>query len=172
MSNPPPSPLGHIAAVVYPSGTDPSPVLADAVRTLQARQVQVAGVIERNVGPCDMVLEILPGGDRIGISQDLGSSATGCRLDTTALADAAAQVGAAIRNAPGLVVFNKFGAREAAGEGLRAEMAEAAVAGTPILTAVKDSLLEEWTAFLGGKSVLLPCSSDAVLEWWQELARG
>lgn len=50
-------------------------------------------------------------------------------------------------------------------------MAEAALADLPVLTAVKDSLVEEWTAFLGDEGIRLDCSVDGVLDWWKTLGR-
>lgn len=117
-----------------------------------------------------MELELLPSGRRLPISQNLGSGASGCRLDTVALAEAASIMRRAIDASPQLVVFNKFGAQEAAGRGLRDEMTAAAVGGLPVLTAVSAALLNEWSDFTGGGAVQLPCSVDAALAWWDALA--
>lgn len=155
-----------IAALVYGPDVDPGPVLAEVVRALRARGVALAGAIEHNNGPCSMTLEILPSGLRMPISQDLGSGATGCRLDSAALAEAASLVRREIDASPALAVFNKFGGQEVAGEGLRDEMTAAAIAGVPVLTAVGERFLPVWLAFTGGDSVQLPCSAQAALEWW------
>lgn len=159
-----------IAALVYQPGTDPSPVLEKVVRALQQRGVALAGAIQHSDGPCSMELELLPSGRRLPISQNLGSGASGCRLDTVALAEAASIMRRAIDASPQLVVFNKFGAQEAAGRGLRDEMTAAAVGGLPVLTAVSAALLNEWSDFTGGGAVQLPCSVDAALAWWDALA--
>jgi hypothetical protein len=165
-----------IAALVYGPGVDPSPVLVEIVRALQKRGVALAGAIQHSAGPCSMSLEILPSGVRIPISQALGSGATGCRLDSAALAEAASMVRRTIDAAtttdpaPSLVVFNKFGAQEADGSGLYDEMAAAMIAGMPVLTAVNEALLPQWTAFTGGEFAQLDCAAKAALAWWDGIA--
>lgn len=158
-----------VAALVYGSGVDPAPALQEVVRVLRQRGVALAGAIQYGDGSCSMTLELLPSGLRMPISQDLGSGASGCRLDSVALAETASLVRQAIDAAPALAVFNKFGAQEAAGGGLRNEMATAATAGVPVLTAVRENLLPQWSAFTGGDSVQLACSADAALGWWDTL---
>lgn len=158
-----------IAALIYGDGIDPAPVLADVVAQLRERDVALAGVIQHGDSSCAMTLELLSSGERYSISQNLGSGSRGCRLDSTALADTASLVRQAIDASPALAVFNKFGSQEAAGKGLSDEMAAAATAGLPILTAVRDSLLDQWSAFTGGEYARLDCSTRAALAWWDGL---
>lgn len=158
-----------IAALVYHANVDPAHVLREATAALRERGVALAGVIERGGGSCGMTLELLPSGVQLSISQDLGSGAAGCRLDTAALAEAAGMVRQALQGSPALVVFSKFGKQEADGRGLHEEMAAAALSGVPVLTAVKEGLLDRWSAFTGGQFVALPCSVEAVLAWWEGL---
>jgi hypothetical protein len=160
-----------IAALIYRDGIDPAPVLAEVVAQLRKRDVALAGVIQHGDGSCAMTLELLSSGERVPISQDLGSGSRGCRLDSTALAATASLVRQAIDTSPALAVFNKFGSQEAAGKGLCDEMAVAATAGLPILTTVRDSLLDQWSAFTGGECALLDCSTEAALNWWDGLAK-
>lgn len=159
----------RIAAFIYCSGSDPSVVLSEAAHELIGRGLKLAGAVQHSNGPCSMELEILPSGRRISISQSLGSGATGCRLDSGALAEAASIVRRSIASSPDLMVFNKFGTQEAAGSGMCDEMAEAVMAGIPVVTAVNESLLEQWTAFTGGEFTVLPCTSASVLDWWTAL---
>lgn len=158
-----------LAAIVY-DGADPAPVLAEVVARLQKRGVALAGAIQHGDASCAMTLELLPAGRHITISQNLGSGAGACRLDPAALAEVASAVRQAIDASPALAVFNKFGAQEAAGRGLHAEMAAAAASGVPVLTTVRDNLLEQWSVFTGGEFVPLACSADEVLAWWDALA--
>lgn len=157
-----------IAALVYGPEIDTTPILAEVVRTLRARGVALAGAIQHNDGSCAMALEILPSGIRMPISQTLGGGSKGCRLDSGALSEAAGLIRRSIESSPQLVLFNKFGAQEAAGSGLRDEMAAAAVSGIPLLTAVSASLVAEWSAFTGGADVQLACSAEAALAWWDD----
>lgn len=159
-----------VAALIYADGIDPAPVLADVVAQLRKQGVALAGAIQHGDSNCAMTLELLPSGRHIPISQNLGSGARGCRLDSAALAETASLVLQSIDASPALAVFNKFGSQEAAGNGLRDEMAAAAAAGLPVLTAVRDSLLDQWSAFTGGEYAPLACSTEAAMTWWDGLA--
>lgn len=161
-----------IAAIIYSPDIDPSPVLASVAATLGERGVRVAGVVQHDLGSgetCGMELELLPSGVRMPMSQTLGEGSTGCRLDPAAMADAAAQVRAAIDTGPQLMVFNKFATQEVSGGGLRDEMAAAVLTGIPLLTAVAARYVDEWHAFTGGESTLLPCTEHAAVAWWDTL---
>ena len=165
------SPL-PIAAAIYAPDTDPSTVLAALAATLRDRGVRVAGVVQHDLGAgamCAMELEILPSGMRLPMTQNLGTGASGCRLDPAALAAAAAQVQAALDTGPQLAVFNKFATQEVAGEGFRDEMAAAVLAGIPLLTTVAARYIDEWQDFTGGDSTLLACTPDAMIAWWDAL---
>lgn len=161
-----------IAALIYGLDTDPGPVLAETARTLRARGVALAGAIELATGSCAMELELLPSARRIAISQELGSGASGCRLDTAALAEAASMVRQAISGAPSLVIFNKFGTQEAEGGGLHGEIAAAVTAGLPVLIPVAQRFLPQWTEFTGGEFTALSCEPDAALSWWDSISNG
>jgi molybdate transport system ATP-binding protein len=63
---------------------------------------------------------------------------------------------------------NKFSKQEAGGGGLRAEIADAVVAGLPILTAVSDKCYDDWIAFTGGYGTTLACERRVVDDWWRE----
>jgi len=136
---------------------------------LRQRGVMVGGAIQHGDVGCAMTLELLPSGVRVPISQNLGTGASGCRLDSVALAEAASLVRKAIDASPALAVFNKFGGQEAAGSGMHAEMVAAVTAGIPLLTAVRDTLLTQWQEFTGGQSAPLPCTAAAALAWWDAL---
>ncbi|OWW20324.1 DUF2478 domain-containing protein [Noviherbaspirillum denitrificans] len=159
-----------IAAFVYRRHEEASPLLAEVVRQLRLRGVALAGAIQHNEGQGKMLLELLPLERRMTISQPLAVAGT-CKLDTYALADAAALVRQAIDAGPQLAIINKFGAQEAAGAGLCAEMAAAVLSGIPLLTAVSETVLSQWTAFTGGCDVRLAHAPEAALAWWDGLQR-
>jgi thiamine monophosphate kinase len=144
--------------------------MAETARQLRARGVALAGVIQHGGSECSMALELLPSGTRMPISQNLGNGALACKLDTAAMAEAASIVRKAIDGSPALAIFNKFGSQEAAGAGLRDEMIAARAAGIPVLTAVKENLVEQWAAFTGSDHALLACTPEAALAWWDGLA--
>jgi len=162
-----------IAALIYSTDTNPSPVLVEVTRALQAQGVALVGAIQHDLGPketCGMELEVLPAGRRLPMSQDLGPGSNACRLDPAAMAEASALVRSTIDGGtPALAIFNKFGAQEVAGEGLRDEMVATVMAGIPMITAVAERFVEDWTAFTGGEANLLPCTVDDALAWWAAL---
>ena len=161
-----------IAALVYSAEQNPSPLLAEVARQLSARGVSLVGAVQHDLGPketCGMEFEMLPSGTRMALSQDLGPGSNACRLDPAAMAEASALVQQAIDAGAQLAIFNKFGAQEVAGEGLRDEMAAAVMAGIPLLTAVAERFTDDWTAFTGGASALLPCTVEDALRWWETL---
>lgn len=161
-----------IAAVIYPADYNPSPLLAEFAEALKADGVRLVGAVQYDNGPmetCGIEFEVLPTGQRMGLSQDLGSGSNACRLDPNAMADAAALIKQGINEGAQLAIFNKFGAQEAGGDGLRAEMIDAVVAGIPLITAVPERFTSEWTEFTGGESTALPMNADALLEWWKAL---
>jgi hypothetical protein len=162
-----------IAALVYATDTNPSPVLVEVARILKSRGVGLVGAIQHDLGPketCGMELELLPSGERLPMSQDLGPGSNACRLDPAAMAEAGAQVRKAIEaGQPELAIFNKFGTQEVAGEGLRDEMVATVMAGIPLLTAVAERFGDDWAAFTGGETSLIPCTVEDALAWWSAL---
>ena len=93
-----------------------------------------------------------------------------CKLDAAGLAEAAVAVTRAIAADVDLIVINKFSKQEAAGEGLRDELADAIAAGIPVLTAVPEKCLDAWTDFSGGIGTSLLCERDVIAGWWQDLS--
>jgi hypothetical protein len=164
-----------IAAVVYPPTFDIGFFMRTVAAALAARGVRVGGVVQHDTrpdpaAPCMMELEDLESGARFALTQNLGTGSVACRLDTGALAQAAMAARTAIDGRAELILFNKFGALEAAGGGLRAEMGLAAAHGIPVLTAVAERLVADWQRFTGDPATVLPAELDAVLAWWQAVA--
>jgi hypothetical protein len=69
-----------------------------------------------------------------------------------------------------LVIVNKFSKQEAAGGGLRAEIADAVAAGRPLLTAVPDKCYDAWAYFTGSFGTTLLCERRIVEDWWREMS--
>ncbi len=112
-----------------------------------------------------MHLEDLSSGERIKISQDLGCAAGACALDHAQLVRAGRFITQALARPVDLVVVNKFGKLEAAGEGLRAELIEAMEAGIPLLTTVKPAVVDAWKDFVGEYGTLLRADHADVIAW-------
>jgi molybdate transport system ATP-binding protein len=168
--------LMKLAAIIYRSGEDDVDSLLANFAVDQIREGhRVGGIVQHNAdGPCGprdlMQLIDLMNGRAIPICQSLGKGAMSCRLDAAGVAEAAVAVSRAIAQDVELIIVNKFSKQEAAGGGLRAEIADAVVAGLPILTAVPDKYYHAWIAFTGGFGTTLACEHRVVEEWWREMS--
>lgn len=159
-----------IAAVVFGQDAEVDAVMAEAVATLRRRGIAIAGLLQQlgcRVASCsrEMWLEDAATGARRRIDRPRGGDAAGCVLDPDALAAASCELRDAIARGCDLVVFNRFGKSEAAGGGLRAEIAQATLSGTPLLIAVRDDMLDAWDAFVGGPWTRLEPDPAALLDW-------
>lgn len=139
-------------------------VLSALAVHLQAAGYRLAGLVQTNVARpgrcrCDMVLRDLASGRELGISQDLGDGARGCRLDHGALATAAGWVEGSISPDIDVLVLNKFGRREAEGAGLRAAIAAAVELDIPVMVGLAPEYREAWHVFCGGAGEVLPVAS-------------
>lgn len=168
--------LLKLAAIIYRSGEDDVDVLiASFAADLIREGHRIGGVVQYNgrngCGPHDLMTLIdLMTGRALPICQTLGPGAQSCKLDPSGLADAAVSVSRAIAENVELVIVNKFSKQEAAGGGLRAEIADAVVAGLPILTAVSDKCYDAWIQFTGGFGTTLACERRVVDAWWREMS--
>ena len=146
-------------------------LLADVARALLAQGMAVAGVVQENVekpqgGPCDMVLHVLMRDHTVAISQDLGPYSKGCRLDASALEEAAGLVEQAMADTePALLIVNKFGKQEAEGRGFRPLIGEALGRGIPVLVAVGEQNREAFDAFAGDIGENIAAEPSAVMGW-------
>lgn len=159
-----------IAAVVYHADSTVDSLLSDVANRLRSLGIRLGGVVQHNRGECAlpgfaMELEDLATGRIIPISEDRGAGAHACRLDACGLAEGAAALTACLATAPALVLVNKFGRQEATGGGLRNEMAEAVLAGVPLLTAVRTDLVGAWRDFAGDDWDRLPPDAGTILRW-------
>ena len=113
-----------LAYTMAPGRGDTDLILAGLAAGLGARGIRCCGTVQMNTerpdaGPCDMDVLVLPDGPVVRISQNLGVNARGCRLDTSALETAVAQVAARLDERTDLLIINKFGRHEAEGRGFR-----------------------------------------------------
>ncbi len=160
-----------IAALPYSEGAYPDRLLEAFVRGLQHRRFHVAGVIQhdltrRDRSRCDMRLEDLATGMLIGLSQDRGPGARGCRIDQSGLAEAAVLIARALEaGRTDLLVINKFGKIESEGGGLREVIAEAAALGIPVIVGVPLRNLDAWHAFAGLLAEAIAPQRQALERW-------
>jgi molybdate transport system ATP-binding protein len=165
----------HLAAILYRPEDDVDALLADFASALTRTGARVGGVVQRNLkddsGRSNGMLVIdLMNGQEISICQPLGRSATACKLDPAGLAEASFAISRAIADDADLIIVNKFSKQEASGHGLRSELADAIMAGGPVLTAVPEKCLDAWTQFTGDHGTTLLCAPHVVHEWWREVS--
>jgi glycosyltransferase involved in cell wall biosynthesis len=112
-----------------------------------------------------MDVQVLPDGPVLRISQDLGPSARGCRLDPTALETAVGLVAASLAGGADVLIINKFGKHEAEGRGFRAVIAEALALGIPVIVGVNGLNLASFEEFAGGLASRLPPDCETLAAW-------
>ncbi len=158
-----------ITALVYAETALADQALRRIVRQSEAAGHRLAGVIQRDTpragrSGCDMTLEELSTGITIGISQDRGPHARGCRLDLGEMTKAIQLASTALRASPDLLVLNKFGKTEVEGGGFRGLIAEAIEQGVPVLIAVPYRNIDPWRAFVGnlGREIHLTSLDEAL----------
>jgi nucleoside-triphosphatase THEP1 len=167
----------RLAAVPYDNdgGARLDDVLAEAVRILKGGGVRLAGSIQRkepapNRTRCSIVLEDLASGRRILVSEDRGPHARGCRLNASALEEAAVLATSSIEDGAGLVIINRFAKQETEGRGFRQAIEAAVLRERPVLVGVSETNRASWEAFAGSESEYVPCSIDAVVTWCRGVA--
>jgi hypothetical protein len=160
----------NLAYTMAPGRGDTDLVLGKLARELAARGLRCYGTVQINSerpdsGPCDMDVLVLPNGPVLRISQDLGPSARGCRLDPTALETAVGLVSASLAEGADVLIINKFGKHEAEGRGFRAVIADALALGIPVVAGVNGFNLAAFEEFAGGMATGLQPDVKALSDW-------
>jgi len=160
----------HIASTVAPGRGDTDLLLHRVSQELTRRGLRVCGTVQINTeratsGPCDMDVKVLPDGPIIRISQDLGTSSKGCRLDSGALETAVANVAAELARGADVLIVNKFGKHEAEGRGFREVIAEALARKIPVLVGLNGLNRSAFEAFTEGLGKELPPDAMALNNW-------
>lgn len=145
-------PTSPILAIVYSDGIAADLLISKLGYRLRDAGVNVAGIVQHNeFNPsrekCDMDVEELSSGQLLRVSEDRGKEARGCRLNHSALTQAATLLSDAIRSNPEILVVNKFGKLEAEGRGVRSALAEALDLGIPIVVGVPYRNLDQFRLF-------------------------
>ena len=164
-----------LAYTMAPGRGDTDLILAGLAETLAERGFVCCGTVQINTehpgtGTCDMDVKVLPGGPVVRISQDLGRSARGCRLDPAALETAVGLAAARLCEGADLLIVNKFGKHEAEGRGFRDVIAEALTMDVPVLVGINALNLPAFEEFTGGLATALPPERDALAAWVDEVA--
>lgn len=143
--------------------------LSEVAVRLEEQGVRLAGTVQSNHdrpdrAKCDMDLRVLPDGPVVRISEDRGSLARGCVLDTGALEQTVFEVERRLAGAE-LLIINKFGKRETEGKGLVPIIAAALDQSVPVLVGVNGLNLALFLAFCDQAALCLPAKLDEVLAW-------
>lgn len=159
-----------LAYTMAPGRGDTDLLLSKLADELAARGLRCCGTVQINTeradaGPCDMDVRILPDGPILRISQDLGRSARGCRLDPAALETAVGLVATSLARGAAVLIVNKFGKHEAEGRGFRTLIAEAIAMDVPVLVGINSLNLPAFEDFAGGLAARLPPERDALAGW-------
>lgn len=142
--------------------------VAGFVADLQRAGWRLSGVVQSRgtaYAEChcaDMDLTSIATGEVFRISQPLGNGSRGCSLHPGALAECATAFERARDVRPDLLVLNRFGRDESEGRGFRDLIARVLGQGVSVLTAVRATYADAWSAFGAGLAVDLPLSRDAV----------
>jgi uncharacterized protein DUF2478 len=132
--------------------------------------VHLAGLVAENHGLADRhcragYLRNLMTGARFSIFHDLGPDADMCHLDGVGAVAAAATMQSDIAAGCDLVLLNKFGKLEIAGDGLASAFRAAITAGLPLLTSVSPAHDEAWRRFVDQEFAVLPPDPAAIDLW-------
>jgi molybdate transport system ATP-binding protein len=141
--SPNPHPL-KLAAIIYRPADDVDSLLAGFASDLICEGNRIGGIVQRNIK------------DEHGGRE---------RMEVIDL-----MTGTSIRICQSLGSGAAACKLEAAGNGLRAEIADAVVAGRPLLTAVPDKCYDAWSRFTGNFGTTLVCERRIVEDWWREMS--
>jgi hypothetical protein len=165
----------NIAFTMAPGRGDTDLLLFRFATELALRGCRTSGTVqintERDAGPCDMDVKVLPDGPVICISQSLGTGSHGCRLDPAALESAVGLAEASLAAGPDCLIVNKFGKHEAEGRGFRPLIAEALSQGIPVLVGLNRLNAPAFHAFTDGMAVELPPTLPALTAWFAACRR-
>ncbi|MDR3487300.1 MAG: DUF2478 domain-containing protein [Bradyrhizobium sp.] len=158
-----------LAALIYEQNQDPDAVLRAFASDLKARGYRVAGLVQTGHHCIDapkLSAMLVHSGEELQLFQDLGTCATGCRLDVGQLLDAGGKVASAIDQGVDVVIVNRFGRQEREGKGLSFLIERALSADIPVVIAVPGHRFADWIRFADGMSVKLRCDRETLDAWW------
>jgi hypothetical protein len=161
-----------LAALVYDKHQDPDQLLRDFAADLNGRGFRAVGIVQlgHHCGNTTLSAMLVHNGEMLSLFQDLGSGATGCRLDVGQLLGAGQQIANAIDSGADLLIVNRFGRQECEGKGLSYLVEHALSADIPVVIAVPQHRFPDWIKFADGMSVKLPCQREALDAWWNAVS--
>ena len=160
-----------LAGILFSKGNNPDAVFRAVADAFAERGIPLAGLVQETQAdvPPDccppMLVRDVAGKRQMIISEDRGKESQGCRLDWGALASATEQAETALRSGARLLLVNRFGKAESAGQGLRSAIELAIAEGIPVLAGIREDYAKDWETFHGGLATALPADTDKVLAW-------
>lgn len=160
-----------ILAIVYTDGAAACRLMSDLGRRLRDARVMVTGLVPYQAAAddgtprCDMEVEELSSHFILQLAEDRGKQPQGCRVDPEAVQEAAALIAASFRNAPELLIVNKFGQLEAEGGGLSDVISDAVDQGIPVIVGVPERHLASWRCFTSGLAEEASLDSPRIQQW-------
>ncbi|WP_037255332.1 DUF2478 domain-containing protein [Roseobacter sp. SK209-2-6] len=160
----------QIAYTMAPGRGDTDQILYQLASRLMTAGVEPCGTVQINTdrtdgGKCDMDVQVLPDGPTIRISQNLGKSARGCRLNPDALEQSVSLTETALHKGADLLIVNKFGKHEAEGRGFRSLIGDALSQGIPVLVGLNDLNRDAFFEFVGGEGYEIAPNVDLLEAW-------
>lgn len=146
-------------------------LISETAAYLRAKGARLSGIVKVLEDSGDstccqkMSVQVLPDGQIIAITQDLGEGSDACKLDPGAIARAVAEVEKQSIADVQLFILNKFGPEEAAGRGFRASIGTALEAGIPVLVGVGGPSRAAFDTFADGLAEALPPDAGMIRDW-------
>lgn len=161
----------QIAAIHYPRGQDIDLLLDRICDDLTVQGARLGGLLQviegKHGGNCATSVKVFDLRTRksFNIWEDRGACAKGCRLNERILMESSSVVEEAITDRVDLLIINRFGRAESEGRGLLDYFSKAALAGIPVLTAVRAPYDEAWRRYHEGSATELPFDHNAACSW-------
>jgi nucleoside-triphosphatase THEP1 len=162
-----------VAAIVCAERHVGDALLADLAFALRRQGWKVSGLVQqyRGTHPKESArLVDLDSGACFPLFQNLGPGSESCCIDTNSLAAASAVLRRALHDGADLVIANRFGGLEAAGEGFAAEMLALMSEGIPLVAVVGNAWLGAWRHFTGGAGTELLPEMGCLEAWFAGVA--
>lgn len=159
----------RLLGLVYQDSDEFDALMRELVDHWRAEGLAIGGLLQRAEGDQTFVTRI-DDGRTLGLMQDLGLCAEGCRLDPHRLTEAAGWLDEMIAQRPDLLLISRFGRFEAEGGGYLAEIGAAAAADQPSLIGVSPKYVTAWRDFVGDCAETRDASREAALSWRRALA--
>lgn len=162
----------RIAAILYASGDDVTGVLDAFVRALQDRGLDVHGIRQEDAPNHGKDAIDIKTGERTPLKRPSAYEHEHglCALDLGQLAEATRTLRRARQESADIVVVERFGKAERAGDGLADDLLALMADGIPTVVSVPEEEREAWNHFTDGLGDVLACDVEALMKWWD--ARG